>query len=413
MDPLDRAVQELNEHNYGAAIRSLEMITARDPSNADAWKHLAQAYFRTERREEAAEAAQRYSALRPTDAGGHYNAGMLLSQLGQAEAAERALRAALAADPGHAKARRALAKLQGLDEETGEPASPVAAAGAAAAPPEDVRRKMPWQAKVAAGLTVLASVAILLWLFLPGGLARRGPQTQAPEPTPNPTTVPTPDQPSAEQPNALQTPTPAPQPQTQPLPDGTTPAPAPLDAPQQPLPNNPQPSAEAQGANPRGPQLFTPEEARRISQQIDQAHQREVAAAKGQIGQIAQAIRNLDEETWREGGRDSITLMTTQLLGSNASAGTLAALQMVATAETPSQAADRLEAYARTLPPALSPQQLLVIQQVLTQPNVSPEQAYSAIKTNFEQWGIGLLDGPSRALEQALRLAPGVGGTLP
>jgi len=412
MDPLERAVQELDEQNYGSAIRSLEMLTGRDPSNADAWKHLTQAYFRTGKREQAAEAAQRYAALRPADAGGHYNAGMLLSQLGQTEAAARALRAALVADPGHAKARRALGALEGLDEETGQPAAaPLAAT--AAGPPEDVRRKMPWQAKVAAVLTVLASVAILLWLFLPGGLARPGPRTQAPQSTPNPLTTATPDQPTSDLPNAEQTPTPNPQPNVQPLPDGTSPVPTPQDQPQLPLPDSKQPSAQSQGAQPRGPQLFTPEEARAVAQQINQAHQQDVALAKGQIGQIAQAIRNLDEETWREGGRDSITLMATQLLGASTSAGTLTALQMVSTAETPAQAADRLEAYARSLPPALTPQQLMVIQQVLTQPSVTPEQAYSAIKGNFERWGIGLLDGPNRALQQALRMAPGMTGALP
>jgi tetratricopeptide (TPR) repeat protein len=411
MELLDRAVQELDEQNYGSAIRSLELLTGRDPSHAEAWKHLAQAYFRTGRREPAAEAAERYCALRAGDAGGHYNLGILRSQLGQPGAAERAFRAALVADPGHAKARRALAKLQGVDEATGEPAP---TAPTVATPPPatgDVRRTMPWPARIAAGLTVLASVAILLWLFLPGGLARRGPRSQAPQPTPSPITTPAPDQPTANPSDAERAPNP--QPQGQPLPDGTAPILTPQDQPQQPLTDNPQPSRQGPGVSPRGPQLMTPEEARRVSQQVDQAYQQEVAAARGQIGQIAQAIRNLDEETWREGGRDSITLMATQLLGTNASAGTLSALQMVSTAETPSQAADRLEAYARSLPPALTPQQLYAIQQVLTQPDVTPQQAYGAIKDNFDRWGIGLLDGPARALEQALRMAPGMGGALP
>jgi cytoskeletal protein RodZ len=228
---------------------------------------------------------------------------------------------------------------------------------------------------------VVAALAILLWLFLTGGRARPGAPTQNPQPSPNPITTPSPDQPTANQP----------QPQ---------------------LPDAQQPSAQSPGSAPRGPQLFTPQEAQRVAQQIDQAHQKDVALAKGQIGQIAQAIRNLDEETWREGGRDSITLMATQLLGTNASAGTLGALQMVSTAETPAQAADRLEAYARRLPPALTPQQLLAIQQVLTQPNVTPTQAYEAIKGNFDRWGIGLLDGPGRALQQALQMAPGLTGSV-
>jgi len=252
-----------------------------------------------------------------------------------------------------------------------------------------------------------------LWLFLPGGRARPGPRTQAPEPSPNAITTPAPDRATANQPNAEQTPTPNTQTQVQPLPDGVSPAPTPSDQPQQPLPNSNQPSAQSPGAQRSPRPIFTPEQARQVSQQIDQAHQRDVAVARGQIGQIAQAIRNLDEETWREGGRDSITLMATQLLGTNASAGTLAALQMVSTAETPAVAADRLEAYARSLPPALTPQQLFAIQQVLTQPDVTPEQAYGAIKESFDRWGIGLLDGPNRALQQALRMAPGMTGAVP
>ena len=95
MDPLERAVLELQEQNYGSAIRTLEMLTGRDPSNAEAWKHLAQAYFKTGEKEKAAEAAQRYVALRPTDPAGHYNAGVILLQLGQTAAAERCFRAAI------------------------------------------------------------------------------------------------------------------------------------------------------------------------------------------------------------------------------------------------------------------------------------------------------------------------------
>jgi tetratricopeptide (TPR) repeat protein len=97
MEPLERAVTEIRDKNYGSAIRLLEMLTGRDPSNADAFKHLSQAYYQTGEVEKAAEAGQRYAALRPTDATGHHNLGVLLARLGQTEAAERAFRAALSA----------------------------------------------------------------------------------------------------------------------------------------------------------------------------------------------------------------------------------------------------------------------------------------------------------------------------
>jgi hypothetical protein len=34
MEPLERAIAELQEQNYGSAIRTLEMLTGRDPSNS-------------------------------------------------------------------------------------------------------------------------------------------------------------------------------------------------------------------------------------------------------------------------------------------------------------------------------------------------------------------------------------------
>lgn len=412
MEALERAIQELNEQNYGSAIRALELITARDPINADAWKHLTQAYLRTGDQVKAAEAAQRYASLRPTDAEGHYVAGTLLAEIGQQEAAARAFRVALSVDPGHAEARRALVRLEGIDEETGQRLMP-GPRPSVSTPAEDVRRRMPWQAKVAAALTVVASLAIILWLFLPGGRARPGPPTARPEPNPSAITTPPPQQPLTEQATSQLAPGPDQQPELQPPPNATAPVPSAPEAANQPFPNATQPSLRSPGSMVAPRSLFTPEQARQAAEQIDQAYQRDVALAKAQIGQIAQAIRNLDEETWREGGRDAITLLTTQVLGTNVSPGTLAALQMVSTAETPAQAADRLEAYARTLPPALSPQQLLVIQQVLSRPDIKPEEAYRAIKDNFDRWGIGLLDGPRRALDQLLRGATGLGGTVP
>ncbi|MGQ9731821.1 MAG: DUF6584 family protein, partial [Candidatus Zipacnadales bacterium] len=221
MDPLQRAIQELNEQNYGSAIRSLEMLTARDPSNAEAYKYLAQAYYQTGQLQQAADSAQRYAALRPTDATAHYNAGVLLARLGQNEAARRALRAALSADAGHAKARRALAKLEGLDEATGSSVkdSAVPTTGGSASAQDDVRRPMPLPAKIAAGLTILASIAILLWLFLPGGRLRPGPQRTDPENSAHALTSAPPNQPSAIDPSLARAPETLPPPQVQPTPD--------------------------------------------------------------------------------------------------------------------------------------------------------------------------------------------------
>jgi hypothetical protein len=179
--------------------------------NAEAWKHLARAYHGVGDKAKAADAAQRYAALKPADAGGHYNAGVLLAQFGQREAAERAFRAALAVDPGHAKARQALYK---LTEEAPAAARPTAPAAARE------RRGMPWQAKVAAALTLLACLAIVIALFLPGGPANRGPKKHAPEPSPSAVTTPPADQPNADTASIERAPQPTDQAQVQPQTQG-------------------------------------------------------------------------------------------------------------------------------------------------------------------------------------------------
>ena len=244
MELLDRAVAELSERNYGSAIRTLEMLTGSDPMNAEAWKHLARAYHGIGDRPKAADAAQRYAALRPGDAAGHYNAGVLLAQFGQPEAAERAFRAALAVDPAHAKARRALHKLA---EETpagaAVPARPAASAAAGA------RRGTPWQGKVAAALTVVAALAIIAWLFLPGGPANRGLRTRAPEPSPAAVTTPPAEQPNANTPSIERAPQPTDRSQLQPQPDGTpTPSPTAERPPIQPMPEVKKPEQAAPAA---------------------------------------------------------------------------------------------------------------------------------------------------------------------
>ena len=249
MEPLERAITELREKNYGSAIRLLETLTARDPANAEAHRQLSRAYYETGEREKAAEAAQRFVALRPTDASGHHNLGVLLAQLGQTAAAERAFRAALSADPGHAKARRALHKLAGEADAADAGAAETPQAGTAVAGTDDPKRRgVPWQAKLAAALTVVASIAILLWLFLPGGPANPGSPTQAPRPAPNPVTVPPADQPTAPDRGAegRQQPSPAPastgQPQVRPQLEPDTQALDKQSQPSGPLPSPEQPS---------------------------------------------------------------------------------------------------------------------------------------------------------------------------
>jgi tetratricopeptide (TPR) repeat protein len=296
MDPLERAVQELSEQNYGSAIRSLEMLTAQDPTHADAYRHLSQAYFRTGDKAKAAEAAQRYAALRPTDASGHYNAGVLMLQLGQNEAAVRALRAALAADPGHAKARRALAKAEGLDEETG---APVLAAPAAvpAGPAEVERRKMPWQAKVAAALTVAAAVAIILALFLPDATL---------------------------------------DPRLQPQPEGSTPVPPPT--PTQPNPGTTAPS----------PAAPNPDAAREVLGPIERATKEQMYQ---QLRLVIGPLRdpNLQDPEFYEILKTATVTQSPTMAPGGLSMGSAEVLAVIAAANTGAEAADRLEQQAPSI----------------------------------------------------------------
>ncbi len=411
MEPLERAVTEIRDKNFGSAIRLLEMLTGRDPSNADAFKHLSQAYYQSGDLEKAAEAAQRYAALRPTDASGHHNVGVLLAQLGQTAAAERAFRAALSADPAHAKARRALYKLTGEADAAGgaapAPATAAAATGAAAAAAaaETKRKGMPWQGKLAAALTVVASIAILLWLFLPGGPANPGPRTQAPEPSPNPVTVPPPTQPTAPDPRVAEQPQPSPTPQVQPSPQPETPAPAPTprEQPTQPTPA-PQPSQPAPGARSAPKPLFTPEQARRVAENMDAAERQQL---QGQLRYLANWLRNdkacKDPDFWPI-LQASIATSGPAMVPGGMSLGAGEVMALITNAETNVQAADNIERYSRNLKGALPYNVKQQIAQALALAT-SADEAYSSVQQVLKQNNTTLSQEANQVLIQAAQQA--------
>lgn len=409
MEPLERAVTEIRDKNFGSAIRLLEMLTGRDPSNADAFKHLSQAYYQSGELEKAAEAAQRYAALRPTDASGHHNAGVLLAQLGQTSAAERAFRAALSADPAHAKARRALYKLTG-EGDAAAGAMPAAAASAVAAAPaagaaEQKRRGMPWQAKAAAALTVVASIAILLWLFLPGGPANPGRPSQAPEPSPNPVTVPPPTQPTAPNPRTAEQPQPSPTPQVQPSPqpETTAPAPTPREQPTQPMPV-PQPSQPAPGASSAPRPLFTPEQARRVAENMDAAEKQQL---QGQLRYLANWLRTdkacKDPDFWPVLQAGLATSGPSMVPG-GMSIGAGEVMALITNAETNVQAADNIERYSRNLKSALPYNVKQQIAQALALAT-SADEAHRSVQQVLKQNNTTLSQEANQVLIQAARQA--------
>jgi len=419
MEPLERAIAELQEQNYGSAIRTLEMLTARDPSNAEAQKHLSQAYYRTNQREKAAEAAQRYVALRPTDPAGHYNAGVILAQLGQTPAAERAFRAALSADPSYVKAREALEKMAtsaaAATEATvppptaqptvvpsfSQPTVAVAATPAAPAAPSAERKRgpMPLPAKVAAGGTVVASIAILLWLFLPGGPANPGRPKTAPRPSPSGITTPPPNSPTAEQPNE----TGAPQPPTA----ATTPAP-------EGKPAAPPESAPAGPSTAGGGLALSPEQAQQLVDAMDRAHQASVGRWVAGLGKFGQFLRTLERQygveearkIWADQFVPVLATLVAPMLATQGTPGQLKFFANISGCKSPSEAADLVDRVAASLPVVLPSALRLEMLQVLTTPGITPQQTYDAIDAAFRKSGVDLLDGPRNLLRDYLKLAP-------
>lgn len=92
-----------------AAVRHFRTATELDPSSVSAWSNLGGALRRLGDHDQAMEAYQRALVLRPNDADLHVLLGEALAAAGRRDEAVEAYRAALRIDPGHERARRALA----------------------------------------------------------------------------------------------------------------------------------------------------------------------------------------------------------------------------------------------------------------------------------------------------------------
>lgn len=86
-------------------------VLETDPEHAGAWTRLALSLVADERLDEALVTFERGRGFVPDDAALAYNHGVLLRSRGQADAARAAFSSALAADPEHARAARALGEL--------------------------------------------------------------------------------------------------------------------------------------------------------------------------------------------------------------------------------------------------------------------------------------------------------------
>ena len=127
-------------HNLAAATEKLadpgraeslyRQTLALNPDHQPTVHKLAELYLNTGRPRAARDLTARWAAARPGDPRPHVEAAYVLARTGDPAAAERSLRAALAADPDHAIALANLADLQARAGRTGEARQTAAAARA-------------------------------------------------------------------------------------------------------------------------------------------------------------------------------------------------------------------------------------------------------------------------------------------
>ncbi len=111
MSPLETAIREFESANYGSALTLLKEVLAAEPQNAEAQRFLALTYFRLAQYDEAEQAARAFLRLRPTDADGHFQLGLILKSRGKSDDARKAFGSALEYDSKHAQAFQELTRL--------------------------------------------------------------------------------------------------------------------------------------------------------------------------------------------------------------------------------------------------------------------------------------------------------------
>jgi len=216
--------------------------------------------------------------------------------------------------------------------------------------------------------------------------------------------VPSPEQPSAKEPNSEQTPAPTPLPQVQPQPNAETPAPTPDERPIQPLPQNPQPSARAPGATSTPRPIFSPEQARRVAEQMDAA---ETQQMQGQVRALANWLRNdkrfQDEDFWPIFQAGLATSGPSMVPG-GASIGTGEVMALITNSQTNFQAADNLEAYSRSLKTALPYNVKQQIVQALSLAT-DADAAYTSVQQVLRQNNTTVSQQADQLLRQAAQQA--------
>ena len=127
VDPESIEVQRLLGRTYQAQGKTDEAVTAYrnaiELNDLDAWSmnNLGLLLLEAQRAEEALPLFARAVELRPKVPAFHNNLGMALEHTGRFKAAEGAYTNALAADPGYAKARQNLVRVQAVKKGAEEP----------------------------------------------------------------------------------------------------------------------------------------------------------------------------------------------------------------------------------------------------------------------------------------------------
>lgn len=130
IDPESTEVFRLLGRTYHTQGKTEEAVTAYrraiELNELDAWSmnNLGLMFLETERADEAVPLLTKAAELRPEMSAFHNNLGMALEHTGQFRAAADAYKAALAADPGYAKAKRNLERVEDIKGDSQEIKAP-------------------------------------------------------------------------------------------------------------------------------------------------------------------------------------------------------------------------------------------------------------------------------------------------
>jgi hypothetical protein len=246
MSPLETALREFESANYGSALKLLKEVLAAEPQNAEAQRFLSLTHFRLAQYDEAEQVARAFLRLRPTDADGHFQLGLILKSRGKSDDARKAFGSALEYDSKHAQAFQELTRLNEFSTPTRGYATTTPTRPHTHTPARP-SRALAWIFSIFAVVAMAAILWATQWTKKTGGEKAGAPEL------PPPTQADVPRQPTN---MVAKVPSPMPPPQQNSPPQQFNPQPQPTLPPQPP--NNP-PNPQAQGPEVNLPLPQTPQ----------------------------------------------------------------------------------------------------------------------------------------------------------